>query len=277
MSYFKVVILNVVTLPIFFLGLTGCTSLTEEGSKVSISHTVWQGCRFVASVQGQETDSKSDFALRNKAGKLGANLVVVTEFANHGLIYGKIPSKGDAYKCVTELEKKTADEKIRLENEKKLAEEKARQDAERKLAEENAKLEEEKRLAEEKAKLEAEKKFLAEEKERLEKMKEDAENLAVKNNTKKNNILQEQSKVETQISEQTSSVSDENPTKTESTQEAQKPLDTVQKTATKESTSEKNLESAREPAQIKEPLSSENATLETQISKEKKKIPSKMQ
>lgn len=160
---------------LFFFFLSGCSSLTEQGSKVSISHTVWQGCRFVSSISGSETDSNSDLALRNKAGKLGANLVVVTGYANHGILYGQIPSKGDAYQCETAAEKKAAEEKLRIEAEKKLAEEKAHFEAEKKLAEEKAKADELARIEAEKAKIEEEKKQIAEERTRLEKLKTEAE------------------------------------------------------------------------------------------------------
>jgi hypothetical protein len=99
------------TLITFLSILTSCsTALTAEGSKVQIVHhlTKAKDCKFVSVVQATSmmggllqgaAYDKSINELRNKAGKLGANLVALTNNTNN---WGGTNLSGNAYKCPRE-------------------------------------------------------------------------------------------------------------------------------------------------------------------------------
>lgn len=258
---------NYIIAVLVLFNLAGCTSLTEQGSKVSISHTVWQGCRFVASINGADTDSNSDLALRNKAGSIGANLVVVTGYANHGLLYGEVPSKGDAYQCVTQAQKRETEEKLRLEQEKKLAEERARFEAEKKLAEEKAKADEIARIEAEKAKIEEEKRVIAEEKARLEKLKADAEAEALAADKKLAELEAEKNQAAAKAKTSATEKSDRAPSEAKAADEVKKePNSNV--TSEEKDQSKKDAGAEEKKTKLSENLTPVAHTLESQISKE---------
>jgi len=82
-------------LPLLFL-LAGCAShLTSEGRAVSIVDAAPAGAReigtFVASAtyqhDGDERDCRDD--LINKAGRFGANILVITHFDRHPCVIGQ--------------------------------------------------------------------------------------------------------------------------------------------------------------------------------------------
>lgn len=89
--------------------LFSCTSLSDKGANVLLKDTkreVPQNCNFVKYVES--VSSKSDFSsslalakirLRNEAGELGADLVVVTKTAESSLLVGSVVIGGDAYNC----------------------------------------------------------------------------------------------------------------------------------------------------------------------------------
>ena len=86
----------------------GCSvALTTEGSKVEIVHhfSKAKGCKFISIVQASSmmggllqgvAYDKSMNEIRNKAGKLGANLVTLTGNTNN---WGGTNLSGNAYKC----------------------------------------------------------------------------------------------------------------------------------------------------------------------------------
>lgn len=82
-----------ILLPISFL-LQSC-ALTEAGSKVRLASQVGPACDFIGSVSASMGSRGFDQtgSIKNAAGAMGANWVVVTSYINGA------PDTGEAYKC----------------------------------------------------------------------------------------------------------------------------------------------------------------------------------
>lgn len=80
-------------------GLVACgPKLSAEGVRVHVAETAQAPlCRPIGNVEGEGSDhEKAEIKLRNKAGELKANTVVVTE---HAMTPGEVKLVGQAYGC----------------------------------------------------------------------------------------------------------------------------------------------------------------------------------
>lgn len=80
-------------------GLAACgPKLSAEGVRVHVAETAQAPlCRPIGNVEGEGSDhEKAEIALRNKAGDLKANTVVITE---HAMTPGEVKLVGQAYGC----------------------------------------------------------------------------------------------------------------------------------------------------------------------------------
>jgi hypothetical protein len=80
-------------------GLVACgPKLSSEGVRVHVAETAQAPlCRPIGNVEGEGNDhEKAEIQLRNKAGELKANTVVITE---HAMTPGEVKLVGQAYGC----------------------------------------------------------------------------------------------------------------------------------------------------------------------------------
>lgn len=82
-----------------FAGLVACgPKLSAEGVRVHVAETAQAPlCRPIGNVEGEGPDhEKAEIVLRNRAGELKANTVVITE---HAMTPGEVKLVGQAYGC----------------------------------------------------------------------------------------------------------------------------------------------------------------------------------
>jgi hypothetical protein len=85
-----------------FIGIcfmTGCASLSPEGSRVRLASQVGSNCEFLGSIDASIWVNKGDNYLKNQAAKMGGNWIVVTGYKWEGVFLGNKPSSGEVYRC----------------------------------------------------------------------------------------------------------------------------------------------------------------------------------
>jgi uncharacterized protein YbjQ (UPF0145 family) len=97
-----------IVLLIFYIPLVSCVSLSGQGEKVFVTSNPKriEGCKFIGQVVSSSswgvvgaTDAAYDNTMneiRNKAGQMGANVVLTTTISN---TMGGIKKVGEAYEC----------------------------------------------------------------------------------------------------------------------------------------------------------------------------------